>query len=214
MPGVAAAGAEAQKKSLSAAERDRPDVARRRQNFTIARRFVDAGSLVFLDESWAKMHMTRLYGRAPIGQRCVDRAPQGQRQTVTMLGAIRLEGVIADATLVLDGPMDAATFLGYVQQCLAPSLKPGDVVVMDNLSSHKVAGVREAIEAVGAEVWYLPPYSPDLNPIEKLWSKVKAWLRRLSAATFDTLIQAIAQALRAVAPDECGRYFISCGYGE
>ncbi len=119
---------------------------------------------------------------------------------MTMLSAIRLDGVIQDATVVVDGPMDAATFLAYTQQFLAPSLRPGDVVVMDNLSSHKGAGIREAIEAAGADLWYLPPYSPDLNPIEKLWSKVKAWLRRVSAKTFDALNDAIADALRAVHP--------------
>ncbi len=180
----------------------------------IARRFVDPGSFVFLDESGAKTNMTRLYGRSPIGERCVDHTPDGHWKTMTMLSAIRLDGVIQDATVVVDGPMDAATFLAYTQQFLAPSLRPGDVVVMDNLSSHKGAGIREAIEAAGADLWYLPPYSPDLNPIEKLWSKVKAWLRRVSAKTFDALNDAIADALRAVHPTECPNYFQACGYGE
>ena len=131
-----------------------------------------------------------------------------------MLSAIRAEGVIHDATLVIDGAMNGPTFLGYVEQCLAPSLRPGEVVVMDNLSAHKVAGVREAIEAVGCDLWYLPPYSPDLNPIEKLWSKVKAWLRRVEPRTIETLHNAIADALRAVGIDECRNYFASCGYGD
>lgn len=170
--------------------------------------------LVFLDESGAKTNMTRLYGRARVGERCVDHTPHGHWKTMTMLSAIRSEGVIEDATVVVDGAMDGATFLSYVEQCLVPSLRPGEVVVMDNLSSHKVKGVREAIEAAGCDLWYLPPYSPDYNPIEKLWSKVKAWLRRVSADTFDTLSDAVAAALRAVAPDECGNYFTSCGYGE
>ena len=133
---------------------------------------------------------------------------------MTMLGAIRLDGVIPDATVLLDGPMNSATFLAYTRQCLAPSLRPGDIVVMDNLSSHKALGVRQAIEKVGADLWYLPPYSPDLNPIEKLWSKVKAWLRRVGAKTFDTLAHAIGEALRAVTINECHNYFKSCGYGE
>ncbi len=180
----------------------------------IARRFVDPGSFVFLDESGAKTNMTRLYGRSPIGERCVDHTPDGHWKTMTMLSAIRLDGVSQGATVVVDGPMDAATFLAYTQQFLAPSLRPGDVVVMDNLSSHKGAGIREAIEAAGADLWYLPPYSPDLNPIEKLWSKVKAWLRRVSAKTFDALNDAIADALRAVHPTECPNYFQACGYGE
>ncbi len=131
-----------------------------------------------------------------------------------MLSVIRLEGVVQDATIVLDGPMNSETFLAYTQQCLAPALRRGDIVVMDNLSSHKVKGVREAIEAAGAEAWYLPPYSPDLNPIEKLWSKVKAWLCRVGAKTLDTLTEVIADALRAVHATECRNYFESCGYQE
>ena len=214
LPAADRAGAASKKKSLIAAERLRPDVAERRRNFAIAKRFVPTESFVFLDESGAKTNMTRLYGRAPKGERCVDHTPHGHWKTLTMLSAIRHEGVIEDATVVVDGAMDGATFLAYVEQCLAPSLEPGDVVVMDNLPSHKVAGVREAIEAAGAELWYLPPYSPDYNPIEKLWSKVKAWLRRVSAQTFDTLSAAVAAALRAVADDECRNYFTSCGYGQ
>ena len=132
---------------------------------------------------------------------------------MTLLSAIRLDGVSPNATVLLDGPMNSATFLAYTQQCLAPSLQPGDIVVMDNLSSHKAVGVRQAIEAVGADLWYLPPYSPDFNPIEKLWSKVKAWLRRVGAKTFDTLTTAIGDALRAVQTNECSNYFTSCGYG-
>ena len=133
---------------------------------------------------------------------------------MTMLSAIRLDGVIQDATVLLDGPMNSETFLAYTQQCLAPALRPGDIVVMDNLSSHKALGIRQAIEAVGADLWYLPPYSPDFNPIEKLWSKVKAWLRRIGAKTFDTLTDAIADALRNVHTNECNNYFKSCGYGD
>lgn len=214
MSGAKAIGAIAQKKSLIAAEQDRPDVIERRRNFTIARRFAESDRFVFLDESGAQTNMTRLYGRSPIGQRCVDRTPYGHWKTMTLLSAIRLDGVIQDATVVIDGPMNSATFLAYTQQCLAPSLQPGDIVVMDNLSSHKAAGVRQAIEEVGVDLWYLPPYSPDFNPIEKLWSKVKAWLRRVGAKTFDTLTHAIADALRAVQPNECSNYFNSCGYGK
>ena len=185
-----------------------------RLHFAIARRFVDPASLVFLDESSAKTNLTRLYGRAPGGSRCHDAAAHGHWKTLTMLSAIRLDGVMREATQVFDGPMNADTFRGYVECCLAPSLRPGDVVVMDNLSAHKAAGVVEAIEAVGATVWYLPPYSPDLNPIEKLWSKVKAGLRELRAATVDGLIDAIAKVLRTVGAEECLNYFKSCGYGE
>lgn len=214
MPASEGAGSVVEKKSLIASERDRPDVVERRKNFAIARRFVGPGRFVFLDESGAKTNMTRLVGRASVGERCVDHTPHGHWKTVTMLSAIRAEGVIQDATVVIDGAMNSPTFLAYVQQFLTPALRPGDVVIMDNLSSHKAKGVREAIQDAGCDLWYLPPYSPDLNPIEKLWSKVKAWLRRVSAGTFDTLSDAVAAALRAVAPDECANYFASCGYGD
>lgn len=156
--------------------------------------------------------MTRLYGWSPIGERCVDRTPHGHWKTMTMLSAIRLDGVIQDATVLLDGPMNSTAFLAYTSQCLAPSLRRGDIVVMDNLSSHKAVGVRQTIEEAGADLWYLPPYSPDLNPIEKLWSKVKAWLRRIGAKTFDALADVITDALRAVQSIECQNYFKSCGY--
>lgn len=214
LPAAQEAGVVVKKKSLIAMEQLRDDVVERRRNFQIAKRFISPDQLVFLDESGAKTNMTRLYGRAPKGERCVDHTPQGHWKTMTMLSAIRSEGVIEDATVVVDGAMDGATFLAYVEQCLVPSLGCGDIVVMDNLSSHKVAGVREAIESAGCDLWYLPPYSPDLNPIEKLWSKVKAWLRRVSANTFDTLSDAVAAALRAVTSDECRNYFTSCGCGQ
>ena len=189
-------------------------MAERRRNFMIASRFVDPARFVFLDESGAKTNMTRRYGRAPIGERCFDRTPHGHWRTMTMLSAIRKAGVMEGATVVFDGPMDGITFLTSIEQFLVPTLQPGDVVVMDNLASHKVKGVREAIESAGCDLWYLPPYSPDLNPIEKLWSKVKAWLRRVSAVTYKTLWQAIAAALRAADSDECANYLASCGYGD
>lgn len=181
-------------------------------HFCIARRFADLDRFVFLDESSAKTNMTRLYGRAPVGQRCHFAAPQGHWHTTTLLSAIRRTGVMKEASILFDGPTDATVFRGYVEQCLAPALTPGDIVVMDNLASHKVAGVREAIDAVGASLWYLPPYSPDLNPIEKLWSKVKAWLRRVAARTVAGLIHAVGDALSALHPDECLNYVKSCGY--
>lgn len=178
----------------------------------IARRFVDPGSLVFLDESGAKTNMTRQYGRAMKGDRVDDAVPHGHWCTTTMLSAIRLDGVIEPASLVYDGPTDTAVFLTYVENCLAPALNPGDVVVMDNLSSHKVKGVAEAIEAAGADAWYLPPYSPDLNPIEKLWSKVKANLRSIKARTTETLYDAIGDALRTITQDDLRGFFRSCKY--
>ena len=133
---------------------------------------------------------------------------------MTMLSAIRAEGVMQEATVVVDGAINSVTFLAYVEQFLVPALRPGNVVVMDNLPAHKAADVREAIEAVGCDLWYLPPYSPDFNPIEKLWSKVKAWLRRVMATTFEALSDAVVDALQAVSPQECSNYFASCGYGD
>ena len=183
-----------------------------RRNFKIARRFVDPGQFIFLDESGAQTDMTRRYGRSPGGERCVDKTPHGHWKTITMISAIQGTGVLEKATLAFDGPIDGPTFLSYVEDCLVPALTPGQIVVMDNLSAHKVPGIRQAIEASGCDLWYLPAYSPDLNPIEKLWSKVKAWLRRVSAKTFDTVAHAIGDALRAVAADECFNYFRSCGY--
>lgn len=129
-----------------------------------------------------------------------------------MLSAIRASGVIKPATVVFDGALNASTFLGYVETCLAPALSWADIVVMDNLSSHKVSGVVEAIEAVGATVWYLPAYSPDLNPIEKMWSKVKAWLCDAAARTTQRLIEAVGEAILNVDANECQAYLQSCGY--
>ena len=198
---------------MIAAEQRRPDVARRRLNFSIARRFVGPDHFVFLDESGAQSNMTRLYGRSPAGMRCNDFTPQGHWKTTTLLSAIRSTGVIRDATVIIDGPIDGDTFLAYTEQCLVPSLRCGNIVVMDNLASHKVVGVAEAIEAAGCDLWYLPPYSPDLNPIEKLWSKVKAYLRRAGARRFDTIGDALTRVLKTVGPTECLNYFRSCGYG-
>jgi transposase len=198
---------------LIAREQRRPDVQERRRNFIIARRFVDPARFVFLDESGAKTNMTRLYGRSAVGERCNFHNAHGHWRTTTMLSALRVDGVIPEATLLVDGAMNAATFLGYVERCLAPALRPGDIVVLDNLSAHKLAGVEEAIDAADASLWWLPPYSPDLNPIEKLWSKVKSWLRRLAADTMQGLVQAAGEIFRAVDPEECANYFRSCGYG-
>jgi transposase len=188
-------------------------VRERRINFVIARRFARPRQFVLLDESGAKTNMTRLYGRSPVGERCRFHTPHGHWRTSTILSAVRTSGIVREATLLLDGPMDAVTFLGYTERMLAPTLAPGDIVVMDNLGAHKAAGVAEAIGARGADVWYLPPYSPDLNPIERVWAKVKAWLRRVAARDFAGLADAIADALRAVSVDECTAYFRGCGYG-
>ncbi len=154
--------------------------------------------------------MARLRGRAPKGERCRAPVPFGHWKTTTFTAGLRL-GSLA-APFVLDGPMDGVAFLAYVSQVLVPELKPGDIAIMDNLPAHKVKGVREAIEGAGAYLIYLPPYSPDLNPIEKAFSKVKAILRKAAARTLEELWAAIAHALTAFKPAECRNYFAACGY--
>jgi transposase len=168
------------------------------------------GRLVFLDESGAKTNMTRLYGRALGGQRVVDVAPHGRWGTTTLLSSIRLDGTTA--AMVIEGPTDTAVFRAYVDQILVPSLRPGDVVVMDNLAPHKALGVVEAIASVGALVWYLPPYSPDFNPIEKMWSKIKASLRKAKARTREALFNAVGAALQTVTPSDAVGWFKASGY--
>jgi transposase len=198
------------KKSLRAAEQDRPDVKALREAWREKAAGVDLRRLVFLDESGAKTNMTRLYGRSFDGQRVTDRAPHGHWCTTTMLSSVRLDG--STAPMVIEGPTDADVFEAYVEQVLAPSLGPGDIVVMDNLSPHKTSAVAEAIEATGAEVWFLPPYSPDLNPIEKMWSKIKAFLRKAKARTYEALVGAIGAALATVTASDAFHWFQSCGY--
>ena len=155
--------------------------------------------------------MIRLYGRALKGERLVDYTPHGHWKTTTFLAALRLEGLTAP--LVVDGPINADVFLAYVRQHLVKTLKPGDVVVMDNLGSHKVAGIKEAIEKVGARVLYLPPYSPDFNPIEQVFSKLKALLRKAKERTVQDLEARLGELMDHFPPDECARYFRHCGYG-
>jgi transposase len=166
---------------------------------------------VFLDETWATTNMARRYGRAPRGQRALDAVPHGRWRTTTVVAALRADGVVAP--LVLEGAIDGGSFLAYVEQSLAPALRPGDVVVLDNLGSHKVAGVREAVEAAGATLRYLPPYSPDLNPIEQVFAKLKAALRDAAERTTEALWAAVGRVLTRFPPAECARYLAHCGYG-
>ena len=167
--------------------------------------------LVFIDETWATTTMTRLRGRAPRGQRLVASVPYGHWKTSTFVAGLRTSGLTAP--LVLDGAMNGEAFLAYVEQILAPTLAPGDIVIADNLSSHKVAGVREAIERCGATLVYLPPYSPDLNPIEKAFAKLKALLQKLAARTVGSLWDALGDLLQRFTPQECANYLTSAGYG-
>lgn len=166
--------------------------------------------LVFIDETGAQTNMARRYGRAPRGERLVSKVPWGHWKTATFIAALRWDRITAPA--VFDGPMDGDCFLAYVEQVLAPTLEPGDIVVMDNLASHKVAGIKEAIEAQGATLRYLPPYSPDFNPIEQAIAKLKSHLRKEAARTFETLIQAIARTLNKFTPQECANYLTNAGY--
>lgn len=167
--------------------------------------------MIFLDETWASTNMVRAYGRAPRGQRLVAAVPHGHWKTTTLIAAVGLGGIVAPC--VLDGPVDGETFRAYVEQMLAPSLAPGDIVVMDNLASHKVHGIKDAIEAVGAELLYLPPYSPDLNPIENIFAKIKAFLRKKAKRTVDALWDSIGEAILQVSPKDCVNCFKHAGYG-
>ena len=166
--------------------------------------------LVFIDESGAKTNMTRLYGRAKEGRRASDNTPSGHWCTTTMISSVRLDG--STACMVVNGATTKDIFKAYVLHILLPTLKTGDVVVLDNLSAHKDQEIRNLIESVGAELWFLPPYSPDLNPIEKMWSKIKSILRTLKARTEKDLIDAIAKALDAVTANNAKGWFESCGY--
>ena len=192
----------AQKKSLRASEQDRPDVAEARDRWRANQPELKSERLVFIDETGAATDMARRYGRCPRGERLVCSVPWGHWKTTTFVAALRLGEVAAPC--VLDGPMDGESFRAYVEQLVVPILKPGDIVVMDNLASHKVAGVREAIEAAGAELRYLPPYSPDFNPIEQFFAKLKALLRKAAARTVEALIAAIAEVLTEVRPQVRG----------
>ena len=171
---------------------------------------LDPKRLVFLDESGINTKMARLYGRAPKGERLVAPIPHGHWKTMTFIGGLRHDRL--DAPWVLDGAMDAAAFKTYLREVLVPTLSVGDTVIMDNLPAHKVADVKAIIEQAGAELLYLPPYSPDLNPIEKSFSKLKTFLRKAAARTIDDLIQKTAEALDQFKSSECLNYFIEAGY--
>lgn len=165
---------------------------------------------MFIDETWAKDNMTRLYGRSPRGQRLVDKIPLARWQTTTFVAALRQHGITAP--MVLEGPIDGAWFLAYVEQVLAPTLAPGDIVVLDNLGSHKSDKIRQAIEAKGASLLYLPKYSPDLNPIENAFAKIKAGLRRAAERSTDALWLRIGKLLQDFTPQECSNFFKAAGY--
>lgn len=166
--------------------------------------------MVFIDETWAKTNMTPIRGWAPRGQKLVAHAPFGKWRTLTFLAALRHDRI--DAPCVLDGPINGESFTAYVTQFLVPTLSPGDVVIMDNLGSHKGAVVRQAIRAAGARLLFLPPYSPDLNPIEQVFAKLKLLLRKAAERTVEATWQRIGKLLDAFPPEECANYLKNSGY--
>jgi transposase len=188
-----------------------PEVIAQRQEWVEWMGGVDPDRFVFLDESHAKTTMTRRYGRAPRGERVVDHVPAGKYHATTMLGALRYDGTIA--AMVYEGGTDVPVMQAFAEGDLRRILRPKDIVVMDNLSAHKDAEVIAAIESAGAIVCFLPPYSPDLNPIEAMWSKVKEILRSLKARTAEALLDAIGVALRSVTITDAEGWFAHCGYG-
>ncbi len=198
------------KKTLHASEQTRPDVAEARERWKAGQAGLDPTKLVFVDETGTNTKMVRAYGRCAKGQRLIGRQPFGHWKTTTFTAGLRYDGITAP--FVLDGPMNREAFLVYIDKILGPTLKPGDIVIMDNLPAHKGEAVRQAIEATGATLMLLPPYSPDLNPIELAFSKLKALLRKAAERTVGALWDRIGQVLDAFTPQECANYFRHDGY--
>ncbi|MGV1908361.1 IS630 family transposase [Agrobacterium cavarae] len=198
------------KKSAHALEQDRPDVLKRRRAWFEGQLDLDPEKLVFIDETGLSTKMARLRGRAIRGERCRAGVPHGHWKTTTFTGALRLTGMTAP--FVYDGAMNGNVFLAYVEQVLSPTLQNGDVVVMDNLPAHKAAGVRDAIERAGAKLMFLPPYSPDFNPIENAFSKLKAMLRARAERKIDALWDAVGTFIPRFTSEECANYFRAAGY--
>jgi len=186
-------------------------VARRRAQWNKYRDRIAPQRLVFIDETWARTNMAPLRGWAPRGQRLPAKVPHGKWKTLTFLAALRQDRIAAP--WLLDGPINGARFRVYVEKLLIPTLKPGDIVIMDNLGSHKSKAVRQAIRSAQARLLFLPKYSPDLNPIEQVFSKLKHHLRKASARSPDDICEAIRQILPTYSPDECANYFKNAGYG-
>jgi transposase len=192
------------------AEQDRPDVARKRRRWKALQDRIDPRRLVFIDETWIKTNMAPLRGWGPRGQRLPAKVPHGHWQTLTFIAALRHDRV--DAPCVIDGPINGMLFTAYVEQFLAPTLAPGDIVVLDNLGSHKGKAARAAVRARGAHLIFLPPYSPDLNPIEQLFSKVKHWMRDAQERDHGATWRRVGRLLDIVSPDECANYLTNAGY--
>ena len=199
------------KKSVVAGERDRPDVARRRAQWIKYQDRVEPERLVFIDETWTRTDMTALRGWAPRGQRLPTKVPHGRWKTMTFLAALRHDRI--EAPWFLEGPIDGDSFRLYVEKVLLPTLRPGDIVVMDNLGSHRGKIVRQLIRSAGAKLFFLPKYSPDLNPIEQVFAKLKHFLRRAAARTVEAVCLAIGEVLQLFTPEECTSYLANSGYG-
>jgi transposase len=193
------------------AEQLRPQVARRREQWKKYQGRLDPARLVFIDETWAKTNMAPLRGWAPVGERLHAKVPYGHWRTMTLLAALRCDRI--DAPCVLDQPVNGQSFTDYVEQFLVPTLSPGDVVIMDNLSSHKRPAIRKAIRGVGARLLFLPPYSPDLNPIEQVFAKLKHLMRKAAERTHEATWRRIGSLLDAFSPAECCNYLLNSGYG-
>ena len=201
---------DAQKKTAHASEQDRPDVKAKREAWFESQLDLDPEKLIFIDETWTTTNMARKCGRAIKGERLRAGVPHGHWKTTTFVAGLRVTGMVAP--MVLDGPINGIWFQAYVEQVLVPALSPGDIVIMDNLGSHKGPKVRAAIEAVGAKLLYLPPYSPDFNPIENAFSKLKALLRKAAERTVDALWDRIGALLGEFSPQECANFFAAAGY--
>jgi len=199
-----------EKKTLCPAEQHRDEVREQRHEWQQFQETIDVQKLVFIDETWAKTNMTPLYGWAGRGKRLIDFVPHGHWKTTTFLAALRHDGLTAP--MVVDGAINGELFVAYVEQILLPTLHKGDIVVMDNLSSHKVVGVQKAIESVGAQVLYLPPYSPDLNPIEMVFSKLKTLVRKLKLRKVSELWHKLGELCDVFLPEECLHYLQHAGY--
>ena len=199
-----------QKKSLHAAEQDRPDVARRRARWKKYQGRLAPGRLVFIDETWVKTNMTRRHGRAQRGQRLVAKAPYGRWRTLTFLAALRVDRI--DAPLVLDGPINGRAFTAYVEQFLVPTLAPGDIVIMDNLGSHKGKAVRRAIRAAGAKLLFYRLTRPTWHPIEQVFSKLKTLMRKAAERTVEDTWRRVGKLLDQFTAQECANYISNAGY--
>jgi transposase len=199
-----------QKKTAHASEQDRPDVKAKREAWFESQLDLDPEKLIFIDETWTTTNMARKCGRAIKGERLRAGVPHGHWKTTTFVAGLRVTGMVAP--MVLDGPINGIWFQAYVEQVLVPALSPGDIVIMDTLGSHKGPKVRAAIEAVGAKLLYLPPYSPDFNPIENAFSKLKALLRKAAERTVDALWDRIGALLGEFSPQECANFFAAAGY--